>query len=568
MLARAGGGDAQQFGIFRLQCGAQFDAERLTLRREQERIFGGRAREQPFIHARHEHAAESHAARLFDAAHPDLAVARIFGRSGKRSQPRANHQQHVSQAHRTDGTHGLEFLDKRGDALRLAQGEGGQLGERGDPLAPGGAFGKGGQAADHGQGEGAQVLHAHDAPLQARALAFVFLLAIAAMQFLAEAVEARFPAFGAADDRGVHQQALPGGGCARFLVVGHLAKREILRETRSGEALFGAVQQGEEAAPGDVGAARTARAVDPNSGAAQAFHDQRLVALRRADRDGDLVEGHASVHRRGDAAGDLHALQGFAGGGKDLDAAIFVARRDGVATEEVALQRFEARLWRRLRRRVAGREAQVEVGAGGMQNEGEQFALRAGARRQIKRHHGLFAKLLLGSQARQVDARGVVGEAARGQLVLVGAEQQRQVRARFAALVELGKRHGVEAQFLKGVGEGARKSRESGDGPEVSQSAGGDRLLRDARGEGFADDAAHRHERAAIQLGGGEFQDQFAECQAVHADERIAASHESDFVGGLADRRQHQHRPLQGHVLEQLAGPAGGARLRAGIEPQ
>src|ERR1035441_6450156 len=88
-----------------------------------------------------------------------------------------------------------------------------------------------------------------------------------------------------------------------------------------------------------------------------------------------------------------------------------------------------------------------------------------------------IAKLLLGSQARQGHARGVVGEAARGQLVLVGAEQQRQVRARFAAFAELGKRHGVEAQFLKGVGEGARKSRESGDGPEVSQSAGGDRLL-------------------------------------------------------------------------------------------
>src|ERR1019366_7811334 len=114
-----------------------------------------------------------------------------------------------------------------------------------------------------------------------------------------------------------------------------------------------------------------------------------------------------------------------------------------------------------------------------MQNEGEQLAFRAGARREIKRHHGLFAKLLLGSQARQVDARGVVGEAARVELVLIGAEEQRQVGARFAALAELVEWHGVEAQFLKGVGEGARKSGESGDGPEVSQSGVGDRLLRD-----------------------------------------------------------------------------------------
>ena len=390
MLPRAGGGDAQQFGIFCLQCGAQFDAERLALRLEQQRIFGRRAREQPFIHARHEDAAEGHAARLFDAAHPHLAVARVLGRRGERGQPRTNHQQHLSETHGTDGRHRLEFLQERRDALRLAQGEVGQIGECGNPLAPGGALGEGGQTADHGQGEGAQVLHAHDAPLQARAFAFVFLLAIAAVELLAEAIEARCPAVGSADHRGVHQQAFPGGGRARFLVFGHLAEREILRETRGGEALFGAVQQGEEAAPGDVGPPRTARAVDRNSGAAQAFHHQRLVALRRAHRDGDLVEGHAAVHRRADAARDLHALQRLAGSGKDGDAAIFVARRDGVAGEEVSLERFEGRL----RRRVARAEAQVEVGAGGIQNEGEQFALGARARREVERDHGLVAKLL------------------------------------------------------------------------------------------------------------------------------------------------------------------------------
>ena len=146
-----------------------------------------------------------------------------------------------------------------------------------------------------------------------------------------------------------------------------------------------------------------------------------------------------------------------------------------------------------------------------------------------------------GSEARQFDARGVVGEAARGKLVLIGAEQQREVGARFAALAQLVERHRVEAQLFEGVGEGARKSGEGGDGAEVGQSAGADRLLRDARGQRFADEAAHRHQRAAIQLGGGEFQDEFAEGQAVHADQGVAAGFERDFVGGLAHRRQHQH---------------------------
>ena len=136
----------------------------------------------------------------------------------------------------------------------------------------------------------------------------------------------------------------------------------------------------------------------------------------------------------------------------------------------------------------------------------------------------------------------MVGKAARGQLVLIGAEEQREVRARFAALAQSIERYRVEAQLFEGVGEGARKSGKCGDGAEVAQSAGADRLLRDTRGQRLADDAAHGHERAAIQLGGGEFQDEFAECQAVHADQGVAASFERDFVRRLAHRRQHQHR--------------------------
>ena len=80
-----------------------------------------------------------------------------------------------------------------------------------------------------------------------------------------------------------------------------------------------------------------------------------------------------------------------------------------------------------------------------IQYEGEQVAFRARARREIERHHGLVAKLLPRPQARQVHPRGVIGEAARPQLVLIGAQQPRQVRTRFAALAKLIQRYRVEA---------------------------------------------------------------------------------------------------------------------------
>ena len=115
------------------------------------------------------------------------------------------------------------------------------------------------------------------------------------------------------------------------------------------------------------------------------------------------------------------------------------------------------------------------------------------------------------SQARQLDPRGVIGEAARRQLVLIRAQQARQVRARFAALAQCVQRYRVEAQLFKGAGQRPRKSGEARHRPEVAQAAGAHRLLRDARGQRLAHSPAHRHQRAPIQLRGGKFPGQFAE---------------------------------------------------------
>ena len=132
-----------------------------------------------------------------------------------------------------------------------------------------------------------------------------------------------------------------------------------------------------------------------DSGAAQGFQDERLVALRGAQQDGDLVEGHALGGRGVDGAGDLDALQGFAGSGEDDDAAIFLAHRDGVAGEEVSLQRVERRgAGFGLPVLFCGREVQLQRHARRAHHGGEQFALQARAGHKIERDDGRLAQAL------------------------------------------------------------------------------------------------------------------------------------------------------------------------------
>ena len=202
------------------------------------------------------------------------------------------------------------------------------------------------------------------------------------------------------------------------------------------------------------------------------------------------------------------------------------------------------------------------MGASGIQHQREQLALRAGTRRQVERDHRLLAQLPGDSQARQFHARGVVGEAARGQLVLVRAQQQGQIRARFSAVAQLVERHRVEAQLFEGIRQRARKSGEAGHRSEVCQSSAGSGFLGDASRQRFAYQAAHRHQRAAIQLGGGKLQNELAKCQAMHADQRIAAGFERDFVRSLAHRRQHQDCRAP---LHPLGDELRGARTQLGI---
>ena len=385
---------------------------------------------------------------------------------------------------------------------------------------------------------------------------------VVAVELLAQAGEARFPSREAADHRRVHQQPLPKCGSGGLvLLLGHLSQREILGEARGREPFHRAIEQREQSAPRHVGTAGCQRAVRGDPGAPQSLQNQRLVTLRGAQQNGDLVERDAPGRRGVDGAGDLYAFQRFAGGREDDHAAIVLACRDRVARKEISLQGAEAGGGFR----AAGFQVQFQRGVRGGHHRGEKLALQPRARRQIERDDRRFAQLVVGRGeriARQVDARRMVGEPAFGQLAGVSLEQAREVRPGFAAVAQVLGVDGVEPQFFKGSGQGAGKAWKSGHRPQVGELAASQRLGRDARRQRLPHEPAHRHEPPAVQLRGGQLQDQFAECEPAHAHQGLAASRQGDLFGRRADRRQNQHGARGGPLRDKLHGPAAQFGIR------
>ena len=157
---------------------------------------------------------------------------------------------------------------------------------------------------------------------------------VAAVEFLAQAGEARFPAREAADHRRIHQQPLPQRGRGGLFFLGHLAEREVLGESRRRKPFFGAMEQRQQTAAGHIRPAGGQRAGSGIAGAPQRFENERLVALGRAQQDGDLVERHAFGGGGVDGARDFHAFQRFAGSGEDGHAAVLSSARGGTASGE------------------------------------------------------------------------------------------------------------------------------------------------------------------------------------------------------------------------------------------
>ena len=178
---------------------------------------GRRAREQPFVHTRDEDAAESHAARFFDAADPHLAVARTpWARRA------ANSRRGPSTSSTSDSATGpmSDMGSSSSSSATTRSGSRSVNSARSTRAAihsPHAArAGRAASCADHGQREAGEILQGGNSRSRRRRWPSSSLFAIAAVELFAQAGETRLPALQAADDGGVHQQAFPGGGRARL----------------------------------------------------------------------------------------------------------------------------------------------------------------------------------------------------------------------------------------------------------------------------------------------------------------------------------------------------------------
>ncbi len=109
-------------------------------------IFRGRAREEALVESGDEDVAERQAAGLFDGADPDLAVAGILGRGASefRRGPSTSSTSASDTGPMSDM--GSSSSSRWHDALGIAEGEFGEIHEGGDPFAPEGARGQGGES--------------------------------------------------------------------------------------------------------------------------------------------------------------------------------------------------------------------------------------------------------------------------------------------------------------------------------------------------------------------------------------------------------------------------------------
>ena len=323
------------------------------------------------------------------------------------------------------------------------------------------------------------------------------------------------------------------------------------------------MQEGEKTAAGDIGAERTARGMEWDGRSPEALGHERLVALRGPQQDRHLIEGHAAFGRRGDVARDLHAFECLARSREDRDRAIVFARRHGVGREEIALQRFQ----RRRGGERSGAETQIQASACRAHHGAEQLALQLGARHDIQGDDCHLAKVARAGGhcfARQANAIGMIGEAARGELARIGIEEAREVGAGFAAVGQAVEARRVQAQFLKRVRERAGKTGKAGDRGEVRQFVAMQGIGRDTGGERLAHESAHEDELAAVHAGGGELHDEIAKGAGVDVQESLDAGGAGDLFGCQADGGQDQDRTGGGGLFDEVHRTRAQLRIAGG----
>jgi hypothetical protein len=609
-------------------------AESLAHAIQQDGLLLELLREELLGQARHEHHVEGEPPR------PQL------------EQTLGDHQLHLVETHRTDRRHGRELRQHREHPGRSPQGARRQRRQAVEPLAPHGAGRQRRQVLEQRQGVVAQRVERRQVALDARGRGIVRVLERLEVQgqLGRQAVEPPRPAVAPADHRRVDQQLLPAArraqgavahrrlgravdgvglllrarlaqglgdrprhhllvrrhpalrglrGCGRLagrVGVRHLGERQVLGEAPGREVLGGAGEQRREGAPRRVRRHRAAGEVGGHAGPPQRLDQVGAVLLRRAQQDGDAVEGDALVGQRVDASSQLDALAALAGRGDHGDLATGRRGRRRASLEEVGLQGGQ-RLGSVPHRKQLGLRSErprerllalvVAPGQGGQQLGGatrqrlEQLALRPRGDLEVEQQGRQpepgVGGVLLGAPAGQGVHARAVGQPRLGQRLLVGRSDALELGR---LLRECGLRRARQAHLLERTRQRAHQPRSSARALEATELAALADGVDDPRHQRLADQRAHRDRALPGQLLGGEHRRQPCEGGAVPAERRaaLAGGLAQQLVGGGRRRRDHQHllgrraceQPLA-RVVEPNAGrgrddrPGGhGGMLHAG----
>lgn len=439
----------------------------------------------------------------------------------------------------------------------------GEGGEALEPFAPGGLFGEIVKALDEGEGETLKAAEPIELALEVLAKGVLLLLERfeAEAEFGFETTEAALPAVPAADDSRVDEEAFPLGGFGKawgFGVEGRrfgleiggdptgghgsldgwgLAEGEVLGEAGGGNTFGGAGEQSEEGAASGFGADGAAGEVSGDSGAAESFFNERLIAVGAAKEDRGLIEGDTLSGEGLQAPRDFDAFQSFGGGGKEQNTAILL-RWGGRGKEEF----FEAAPAEEIDSQVGDFMTGVEGSFVGGEDGGagvgrlftdrlEEAKFESGDDGDIdeddrEAEQGVFAHTRGG-----LEDGGGVGEVLFGQGVFKGSEEEGEVGSGGARGFELGGTDFGHAEFGEGVGEGAGKAGHRGHGMEVGESVLVKDVVGDAGGESLHAETVQEGDSALGEWAGGKSGSQLGKRHAVQAESPIGELRTGPIVG-------------------------------------
>ena len=214
-----------------VQTGGEFDA----LFVQQERIFERAAREKSFGESGQKDDIETAAARFFDGADEDPAVAALGRFGAEESQAFGEHVIHFVERSGAHLAHRFQLAQNAEHGLGAAQRHLRELGQAVQPDAPLFRGWEGAESVNQWKGKMFQTFQLLNAVVDVGATRIVFFFQIAqlGLQFGAKAAQTAGPTVAATDDGGIHQQLFPADGDIERSGVFGLRSGQGRREGRS-----------------------------------------------------------------------------------------------------------------------------------------------------------------------------------------------------------------------------------------------------------------------------------------------------------------------------------------------